>query len=258
MRERHVPAGGRASRRALPRAISPSSARSRRATRGTGGEPVAPAGPGEGEDDRLRLSVAFDARRLTYTYDFGDDWVHEIRVTDTRQGEPGVGYPRYVAGERNGPPEDCGGVSGFYDLLDARADPHHKEHETAVTWLDDYDPDTFDELPIKYALGRIAATPKKPASQNQCPDPAVFAVGLRLGERARIAEACWLSAGLILAELQRHYSKDSCVVDFGARATEHPGGLKDRGEAEVACEGQSCVVRFGNVQRKRSRRLWVP
>ena len=48
-------------------------------------------------------------------------------------------------------------MPGFYDVLEARADPDHPEHETAVTWLDDYDPDTFDELPIKYALGRIAA-----------------------------------------------------------------------------------------------------
>ena len=36
-------------------------------------------------------------------YDFGDDWVHEIRIRDIRQGEPGVGYPRYIA--HNGPPE---------------------------------------------------------------------------------------------------------------------------------------------------------
>ena len=54
---------------------------------------------------------------ITYTYDFGDDWVHTIRITDIRQGEPGIGYPRYIAGERNGPPEDCGGVPGFYDVL---------------------------------------------------------------------------------------------------------------------------------------------
>ena len=48
-------------------------------------------------------------------------------------------------------------MPGFYDVLDARADPHHQEHQTAVTWLDDYDPEIIDELPIKYALGRIAA-----------------------------------------------------------------------------------------------------
>lgn len=88
---------------------------------------------------RLRGVLKPGETVITYTYDFGDDWVHEIRVTDIRQGEPGVGYPRYVAGERNGPPEDSGGVPGFDDVLDARADPEHQEHETAVTWLGNYD-----------------------------------------------------------------------------------------------------------------------
>ena len=106
---------------------------------------------------RLRDIVKPGETVITYTYDFGDDWVHEIRITDIRPGEPGVGYPRYVAGEGSGPPEDCGGVPGFYDVLEARADPDHPQHADAVTWLEEYDPETFDELPIKYALGRIAA-----------------------------------------------------------------------------------------------------
>ena len=39
---------------------------------------------------------------------------------------------------------------------EARADPEH-EDVTADIWLADYDPDTIDELTIKYALRRIAA-----------------------------------------------------------------------------------------------------
>ena len=58
--------------------------------------------------------------------------------------------------ERNAPPEDCGGIPGFYETLDAVADPNHPNHAEAKEWLDDYDPDVFDELPIKYALSRIA------------------------------------------------------------------------------------------------------
>ena len=77
---------------------------------------------------RLRDVLKPGETVITYTYDFGDDWVHTIRITDIRQGEPGVGYPRYIAGERNGPPEDCGGVPGVYDVLEARADPDHQEH----------------------------------------------------------------------------------------------------------------------------------
>lgn len=108
---------------------------------------------------KVRLRDVLQPRKtvIDYTYDFGDNWEHRITVTDVRPGEPGVGYPRYIGGERNGPPEDCGGIPGFYDKLKARVDPNHPDHEEIVEWLDDYDPDAIEELPIKYALGRIAA-----------------------------------------------------------------------------------------------------
>jgi hypothetical protein len=77
-------------------------------------------------------------------------------VTDIRAGLPGVSYQCYIGGKRNRPPEDCGGIPGFYELLEALADPKHPNHADAKQWSDDYDPGTFDELPIKYALGRIA------------------------------------------------------------------------------------------------------
>ena len=108
---------------------------------------------------KVRLRDVLQPRKtvIDYTYDFGDNWEHRITVTDVRPGEPGVGYPRYIGGERNGPPEDCGGIPGFYDKLQARVDPNHPDHEEIVEWLDDYDPETIEELPIKYALDRIAA-----------------------------------------------------------------------------------------------------
>jgi hypothetical protein len=62
----------------------------------------------------------------------------------------------YAAGEGNGPPDDCGGIPGFYELLEAIADPTHPSHAHLKEWVGDYDPATFDVLPIKFALGRIA------------------------------------------------------------------------------------------------------
>jgi hypothetical protein len=93
---------------------------------------------------------------IDYIYDFGDCWEHLLTVTNVRLGDPNLGYPRYVAGERNGPPEDCGGIPGFYERLDAATDPEHPNHAEAKQWLDDYDPNAIDVLPIKYALGRLA------------------------------------------------------------------------------------------------------
>lgn len=66
-------------------------------------------------------------------------------------------YPRFIVGKGNCPPEDCGGVSGLYEMLEARTDPEHPDHADVNAWLDDYDPDYLDVLPINTILGRIAA-----------------------------------------------------------------------------------------------------
>jgi len=106
---------------------------------------------------RLRDVLKTKSTVIDYVYDFGDYWEHRITVTDVRAGNPEIAYPRYIGGERAGPPEDCGGVPGFHDLLRARNDPEHPDHAEVVEYLEDYDLDVIEELPIKYALGRIAA-----------------------------------------------------------------------------------------------------
>lgn len=93
---------------------------------------------------------------IGYTYDFGDSWAHKLIVSDIRAPARGLSYPRFLAGERACPPEDCGGIPGFYDLLTARADPDDPEHAEVTEWLGDYDPEILDDLPINYALGRVA------------------------------------------------------------------------------------------------------
>ena len=107
---------------------------------------------------KVRLREVLEPRKtvIEYMYDFGDGWEHRLTVTNIRAGELDVGYPRYVGGEHAAPPEDCGGLPGFYDKLDALADPKHPDHAEIAEWLEGYDPQNFDELPIKYALGRIA------------------------------------------------------------------------------------------------------
>ena len=77
---------------------------------------------------RLRDVLKPGKTVIDYTYDFGDCWEHRLTVTDVRAGQPGVSYPRYIGGERNGPPEDCGGIPGFYEWLEAISDPTHEGH----------------------------------------------------------------------------------------------------------------------------------
>jgi hypothetical protein len=48
--------------------------------------------------------------KIVYTYDFGDDWRHDIVVEQIVQAEPGVSYPRCTGGRRLAPREDSGGI----------------------------------------------------------------------------------------------------------------------------------------------------
>jgi hypothetical protein len=105
---------------------------------------------------RLRDVLKPRRTRIDYLYDMGDSWEHRLTVTNIRQGDPNTSYPNYIGGEWACPPEDIGGIPGFYDALDALADPAHPEHEEMTEWLADYDPKEIDELPLKIALGRIA------------------------------------------------------------------------------------------------------
>ena len=107
---------------------------------------------------KVRLRAVLKPRKtvIDYLYDFGDSWEHRITISDIRAGEPGVFYPRYIGGEWNAPPEDCGGIPGFYEMLDAIGDAKHPDHAEAKEAIGDYDPNFIDELPIKDELGRIA------------------------------------------------------------------------------------------------------
>lgn len=107
---------------------------------------------------RVRLRAVLAPRKTTihYIYDFGDSWEHRLTVTRVRPGVSDLDYPRYIAGAWNGPPEDCGGLPGFYTMLEALAGPDHPDHNEVVEWLGGYDPKVIDEGPLRIALGRIA------------------------------------------------------------------------------------------------------
>jgi Plasmid pRiA4b ORF-3-like protein len=99
--------------------------------------------------------------RIRYTYDFGDDWEHEIAVEDIRPAERGVAYPRCTAGRRACPPEDCGGIWGYQELLEILADPRHPEHVERLDWLGlgsatEFDPAAFDLDEVNRALKGLA------------------------------------------------------------------------------------------------------
>ena len=115
-------------------------------------------GPPTRDAAKVRLREVLKSRRtvIDYVYDMGDSWEHRLTLTGVRAGEADGEYPRYLAGERACPPEDCGGIPGFYETLDALADPAHPDHAHAVEWFEDYDPDVIDDEVVRIGLSRIA------------------------------------------------------------------------------------------------------
>ena len=97
----------------------------------------------------LEQVAAGPGTKLTYTYDFGDDWEHVIAVEGTVPREDASIYPRCVGGRQKAPPEDCGGIWGYLELLEILDNPAHEEHEDRLEWLgidrpDQHDPAHFD------------------------------------------------------------------------------------------------------------------
>jgi hypothetical protein len=105
---------------------------------------------------RLREVLQPGQTAIEYLYDFGDSWSHRLVFKNTRAGDPEASYPRYVGGEQAVPPEDCGGLAGFYEMLGILADATHPEHAEIEEWLDDYDPTFVDVEVIEIGLSRIA------------------------------------------------------------------------------------------------------
>lgn len=86
-----------------------------------------------------------------YEYDFGSSWVHEVRFEGLHVAEPGTSYPVCLDGERHRPPEDCGGVRAYHDLLMVLADQSDPEHASKLEWVGgSFDPEQFDAGEIKF------------------------------------------------------------------------------------------------------------
>jgi hypothetical protein len=113
------------------------------------------------EEENFVQKKAFDSNVITlnklnlqkgqkfyYTYDFGDNWEHEIIVEDVEKTTP-ISYPICIAGEHSCPPENCGGTAGYLDLLKALKRPQSKAYKDYRSWLGgDFDPEDFDLLDI--------------------------------------------------------------------------------------------------------------
>jgi hypothetical protein len=116
--------------------------------------------------ERLRLDglVARGIKRFDYLYDMGDSWEHRIQIEKQLPADPGASYPRFVDGAMRCPPEDVGGIPGFYDFLAATTDPSRPDHEERLDWYGGpFDPHDLDADRINKRLDYIATRRKRTA-----------------------------------------------------------------------------------------------
>ncbi len=105
---------------------------------------------------RLSQIVSGEGMRFTYIYDFGDYWRHKILVEKILSPEQDTRYPICIKGKRACPPEDCGGIGGYYEFLEAIKDPDHPDHEDMLDWVGgSFDPEAFDLDEINATLRKI-------------------------------------------------------------------------------------------------------
>lgn len=82
---------------------------------------------------------------IMYEYDFGDGWEHEIKLEKILEEDEKNQIPRCIDGKRNCPPEDCGGIWGYEDLLKIISNKKNDDFEETMTWLGGkFDPENFN------------------------------------------------------------------------------------------------------------------
>ena len=111
------------------------------------------------EDDRdvtlMDLDISRRAR-FVYGYHFGEGWMIDIGVEKVLGVEKGHGYPRCLAGERAGQPEDCGGLEAYHDLVRSLKEPETDLGREWREWVGpDYDPELCSLEKIDKALKRL-------------------------------------------------------------------------------------------------------
>jgi len=100
------------------------------------GEPDPEYGADHEDVRRVRLSRVLRKPQdaMVYEYDFGDGWEHDIVLERIVDPDPGAQYPFILAAEGACPPEDVGGIEGYYEFLRALANPRHPQHRDMKAW----------------------------------------------------------------------------------------------------------------------------
>ena len=103
---------------------------------------------------RLDDLIKQKGRTFGYIYDFGDDWEHELTLEESRYFNPELRCEiECLDGAGACPPEDIGGVPGYYEFCKASKDPDYEGHGSLAGWVGgNYDSERFDSNAVNWEL----------------------------------------------------------------------------------------------------------
>ena len=78
-----------------------------------------------------------------------------IELENILLAENGGAYPVCIGGKRNSPPDDCGGVRGYDNMLEVLSDPTDEEYEDTKAWVESmkkgpFDPKHLDPREVRF------------------------------------------------------------------------------------------------------------
>lgn len=106
------------------------------------------------DEAHVTLHEALGSRKtFVYVYDYGDNWVHKVKVEKIVKLNAPISSAICLDGENACPPEDVGGAPGYEEFLAALADPTDPEHEPLKEWIGGlFDPTAFDVAEVNERL----------------------------------------------------------------------------------------------------------
>jgi hypothetical protein len=111
------------------------------------------------DDRKAKLQrLVYVGQVFSYQYDFGDDWLHTVKVEKIEERPEPMESATLLVGERACPPDDVGGPYGYENFLETiTKHPHSEEGQHYLRWVGgDFDPDRFDRRMADVALLRMA------------------------------------------------------------------------------------------------------
>lgn len=119
---------------------------------------IAESGSRDGKKHSIGELLSNVGDKVTFEYDFGDSWMHTVKLIASAEYDRQKKEVKLLAGERACPLDDCGALPGYRELCEAMDRPYSSSAQRFMEWLDcRFDPEYF---PLEMAQKAVASCNK--------------------------------------------------------------------------------------------------